>query len=263
MADKKPAGTTLSLDHDSVLHGAISTANGPYDLVLLRVWPKVTDQTLTSTSEHVEKSGTGFLFTHGGLIATNWHVVSGAKRIAVIFPSWKDNASADLVVRDTANDLAIIRISDSDKWADLCRELPFQLTSANDVALGQSVSTIGYPLSPLLGSDPKFSAGVISSKSGYQNDPRWFQISAAIQPGSSGSPLFDDSGNIVGIVVASLDAAKAFQLTDAIPQNVNWAIKSNYLLNLVGMIPDAALPPRAVAFSADKASACIALVTVW
>ena len=263
MADKKPAGTTLSLEHDSVLRGSISTAKGPYDLVLLRVWPKVTDQAPTSASEHAEKSGTGFLLTHSGLIATNWHVVSGAKRIAVTFHGWKDSASADLVVRDTANDLAIIRVSDSTKLADLCRQLPFQLISAKDVALGQRVSTIGYPLSPLLGSDPKFSEGVISSKSGFQDDPRWFQISAAIQPGSSGSPLFDDNGNIVAVVVASLDAAKAFQLTNAIPQNVNWAIKSDYLLNLAGMIPDVTLPSRAVAFSADKASACVALVTAW
>ena len=145
---------------------------------------------------------------------------------------------------------------------DFCKLL-VKCEFPKDGCLGQRVSTIGYPLSPLLGSDPKFSEGVISSKSGFQDDPRWFQISAAIQPGSSGSPLFDDNGNIVGVVVASLDAAKAFQLTNAIPQNVNWAIKSDYLLNLLGMVPDATLPPRAVAFSAEKASACVALVTAW
>ncbi len=263
MANKKPAGTTLSLEHDVVLRGSISTANGPYELVLLRVWPKVTDQALTSASEHASKSGTGFLLTHSGLVATNWHVVSDAKRITVKFPGWKDSASADLVVRDVANDLAIIRVSDSAKLADVCRELPFELVTAKDVALGQTVSTIGYPLSPLLGSNPKFSEGVISSKSGLQDDPRWFQISAAIQPGSSGSPLFDGSGNVVGIVVASLDAAKAFQLTNAIPQNVNWAIKSDYLLNLAGMIPNETLSSRTTTFSPEKAAACVALVTAW
>ena len=105
-----------------------------------------------------------------------------------------------------------------------CAEMPFQLVTAEDVTLGGHVSTIGYPLNSLLGSSPKFSEGMIAAKSGIQDDPRWFQISAAIQPRSSGSPLFDSEGNIIGIVVATLDAAKAFQLTSAIPQNVNWAV---------------------------------------
>jgi serine protease Do len=129
------------------------------------------------------------------------------------------------------------------------------------VALGEQVSTLGYPLSPLLGSNPKFSEGVISSMSGLQNDPRLFQISAAVQPGSSGSPLFDHEGNIIGIVVASLDAAKVYQLTSAIPQNVNWAIKSDYLLNLVDMIPDNKVASRTKAFMPDKAAECVGLIT--
>jgi S1-C subfamily serine protease len=115
----------------------------------------------------------------------------------------------------------------------------------------------------LLGTNPKFSEGAIAGKSGLQDDPRWFQISAAIQPGSSGSPLFDDDGNIVGVVVASLDAAKAFQLTNAIPQNVNWAIKSDYLLSLAEMLPDQTLPTRSTPFSPEKAAGCVALVTAW
>ena len=95
------------------------------------------------------------------------------------------------------------------------------------------------------------------------DDPRWFQISPATQPGSSGSPLFDENGNIIGIVVATLDAAKAFQMTNAIPQNVNWAIKSDYLLNLASMIPNETLPPRKGTFSPEKAAACIATISAW
>jgi hypothetical protein len=75
------------------------------------------------------------------------------------------------------NDLAILRVSDGAKLADVCHELPFQLAPAKGIVLGQRVSTIGYPLSPLLGSNPKFSEGAIASKSGLQDDPRWFQTS--------------------------------------------------------------------------------------
>ena len=263
LGDKKAMGTTLTLDHQAVLRGSLSGPNGKVDLTLLRLWPKLADEPATATSEQGGKSGTGFLISRSGLIATNWHVVSDTKRISVSFLGWRDSTNVDVVVRDTANDLAILRLADASKLADLCRDMPFQLAPTQNVVLGQHVSTIGYPLSPLLGSSPKFSEGAIAGKSGLQDDPRWFQISAAIQPGSSGSPLFDDEGNIIGIVVASLDAAKAYQLTGAVPQNVNWAIKSDYLLNLVGMIPNEKLSSRMTAFSPDKAAACVAVITAW
>jgi S1-C subfamily serine protease len=261
MGNKRPSGTTLSLEHESVLRASVTGPQGSVELNLLRVWPS-NDEPATK-AEQTAKMGTGFLLNSSGLIATNWHVVSGAKRVAVTFPSWTDTADADLIVRDVNNDLAILRIHDIAKSAGKCTELPFRLTSARNTTLGEHVSTIGYPLSPLLGSSPKFSEGVIAAKSGIQDDPRWFQVSAAIQPGSSGSPLFDSEGDIIGIVVASLDAAKAFQLTGAIPQNVNWAIKSDYLLSLAEMVPDASLPSRAASFSPEAATACIALVSAW
>ena len=56
---------------------------------------------------------------------------------------------------------------------------------------------------------------------------------------------------------------KAFQLTGAITQNVNWAIKSDYRLSLAEMIPDASLPSRAAPFSPVAATACIGLVSAW
>ena len=139
----------------------------------------------------------------------------------------------------TVNDLAILRMTDATKLTTTCPDLPFQLTSSNRVTLGERVIAIGYPLTPILGSNPKFSEGVVSSKSGWQDDPRSLQISAQVQPGSRGSPLLDGDGNIIGVVVATLDAAKVYQIASAIPQNVNFAIKSDYLLNLAAMLPSA------------------------
>ena len=263
MANKKPFGTTLLLDHDAELKGSITTPSGPFDLVLLRVWPEIRNQPVPATSQEGQKTGTGFPITQSGLIATNWHVVSDSKRITVTLPGWKEGVEADILVRDVSNDLAILRLANSSRLSEACHEWPFQLAPTKDISLGQHVSTVGYPLSPLLGSTPKFSEGAIAGKSGLQDDPRWFQISAAVQPGSSGSPLFDADGNIVGIVVASLDPAKAYQLTSAIPQNVNWAIKSDYLLNLAGMIPNEKLASRTVPFTPDKAAVCVALITAW
>jgi S1-C subfamily serine protease len=97
-----------------------------------------------------------------------------------------------------------------------------------------------------------------------RDDPRSLQISAQVQPGSSGSPLFDSDGNVVGIVVATLDAAKTYQLSSAIPQNVNYAIKADYLLSLVSMLPAGdALAPRTTVFSPEKAAQCVAIIRAW
>ena len=166
-------------------------------------------------------------------------------------------------MRDVVNDLAVLRITDTTKLATTCPELPFQVASSNSVTLGEHVSTIGYPLTPMLGSNPKLSEGVVSSKSGWQDDPRSLQISAQVQPGSSGSPLFDSNGNIIGVVVATLDAAKVYQAASAIPQNVNFAIKADYLVSLTAMLPGGSLGSRATAFSPERASQCVAIIRAW
>ena len=163
-------------------------------------------------------------------------------------------------MRDKVNDLALLRVTDEAKMEATCPEIPFQIVSANGATLGARVSIIGYPLSSILGSSPKFTDGVVSSKSGLQDDPTWLQISAQVQPGSSGSPLFDANGNVIGVVVAILDAAIVFQAAHAIPQNVNFAIKSDYLLNLLAMVPGDPPSRRATAFSAEKAAKCVAIV---
>ena len=81
-------------------------------------------------------------------------------------------------------------------------------------------------------------SGAISSLYGVQDDPRWFQISVPIQPGNSGGPLFNEKGEVIGITVASLDVKNVFEITGAFPQNINFAIKSAYIKNLLSMLPD-------------------------
>ena len=263
MGDKKSAGTTLTLEHNSMLHGSVAMPKGRFDLLLMRVWPKVSEESASAPSANGVASGTGFLISRSGLLATNWHVVAGGKNISVAFPGWSGAVSAEVVVRDVVNDLAVLRVTDATKLATTCPDLPFQLASSNGVTLGEHVSTIGYPLTPMLGSNPKFSEGVVSSKSGWQDDPRSLQISAQVQPGSSGSPLFDSEGNIIGVVVATLDAGKVYQAANAIPQNVNFAIKADYLLSLAAMLPGGSLGFRTTAYSPEKAAQCVAIIRAW
>ena len=72
--------------------------------------------------------------------------------------------------------------------------------------------------------------GTVSAITGMRDDPGNLQITAPIQPGNSGGPLLDQAGNVVGMVVAKLDAVKATRITGDIPQNVNFAIKGREII---------------------------------
>lgn len=264
MFDKQSIETTFTLDHDALLR--VSGLDKTQKADFRRVWPPIADNPVVSSKPQpptVVTLGSGFALNHNGFIATNWHVVADAKNIEITFPDSRKSVRAEVAIRDVTNDLAVLRPADSTNF-DACPEFPFQLASSSSVTLGERVSTIGYPLQSILGSNPKFSEGVVASRTGMQDDPRLLQISAEIQPGSSGGPLFDGQGDIVGIVVATLDAAKLYAIAGTLPQNVNWAVKSDYLLTLIGMLPAIQMPSsRTTPFSPEKAAQCIAMIKAW
>ena len=66
---------------------------------------------------------------------------------------------------------------------------------------------------------------------------RYFQISVPVQPGNSGGALVDDRGNVIGIVSAKLDASAALAASGALPEDVNYAIKSSFLLSFLESVP--------------------------
>lgn len=68
--------------------------------------------------------------------------------------------------------------------------------------------------------------GIVNSLSGILNDTRFLQISAPIQPGNSGGPLLDTSGNVIGVVAEKLNALKFAKLVGELPENINFAIKT-------------------------------------
>ena len=168
-------------------------------------------------------SGSGVVISPDGLILTANHVVNGANQIIVQTPLGKFPAT--VVHVDASNDLAMI------KCAGQFNASP--IAPSKDIQLGQSVFTIGFPNIDLQGYSPKLTKGEISSMNGVQDDPREWQISAPVQPGNSGGPLFDDKGNVIGIVLAKLNAVKMAKYTGDVPENVGYAIKSSYILPLL------------------------------
>lgn len=182
-------------------------------------------------------SGSGFFITHSGLIATNAHVIEGAKTIDVSLSNEVGNFTykARIVLNDSKNDVALIQIDD-EKFKGLS-SLPYGISEKADI--GEKAFTIGYPLNDIMGTNYKVNDGIISAKSGINDDVRYYQISVPLQPGNSGGPLFNKDGNVIGITSAKLSSKAVGTLIE----NVNYAIKSTYLSSLINMMPNATSPP--------------------
>jgi S1-C subfamily serine protease len=174
-------------------------------------------------------AGTGFFIAPDGYIATCYHVVAGSNELKVRDSSGQIYA-ASLVLTDVANDLAVIK-------ADVKGTPVLPVRRSSDVRKGDTVFTIGYPNIDMQGTDAKVTEGIISSIAGIGGQPNSFQISVAVQPGNSGGPLFDSSGAVVGIVSSKLAQINALKRSGSLPENVNYAVKSNYLLELVATTP--------------------------
>jgi len=131
---------------------------------------------------------------------------------------------------DAANDLALLKAEG--------KFTPLHVPSSRAVKLGNTVATVGFPNIGLQGFAPKLAKGEIASLSGASDDPRYFQISVPVQPGNSGGALVDERGNVVGVVSAKLNTATALAATGALPENVNYAVKSSVLLSFLESGPE-------------------------
>ena len=172
--------------------------------------------------------GSGFFVTADGHLVTNFHVVKGANRIEARYKERTFQAS--VVAIDTNYDLAVVRVE-----GDHFPCLP--LSSRASADLGEPVFTIGFPNIDVQGLAPKYTDGKISSISGIQDDKAQYQISVPVQPGNSGGPLCDNNGEVVGVVVSRLNDMAMLRAESALPQNVNYAVKSYYVGQLLQTIP--------------------------
>lgn len=165
--------------------------------------------------------GTGWPVTSKHVV-TNFHVVRDGDQFELITTD-KRKIPAKLLIRDAVNDLAILEVTSED-------ELPPALPLAKSrPKIGAQTFTIGFPYPDLMGTAPKLTTGFINSLSGLRDDPRTYQISVPVQPGNSGGPLLNMNGEVIGIVTSKLNAMLMFKWTGDVTQNVNYAVKVNYL----------------------------------
>lgn len=174
--------------------------------------------------KQASSSGTGFFVSNEGHVLTNFHVIKGCRTFNV--NKVGDLAErAQLLAGDEKNDLALL------KTALKPAVVPALKTR---VRVGENISVYGFPLSGLLATTGNFTVGNVTAMAGIADDTRMLQISAPVQPGNSGGPLLDNTGNIVGVIVSKLNVLNVAKYTGGdLPQNVNFAIKAAIAQNFL------------------------------
>ncbi len=221
----------------SIIERAMTPSQRAEGQRLAREWKpvKATAEGKPATAKEVAESkpsgyGTGFFITDDGYIITNQHVAGEGATVRILTAA--GSIAAKVVKVDKANDVALLKAEG--KFTAL------PVITSRGVRLGATAATVGFPNIGLQGFAPKLARGEIASLAGAQDDARHFQISAPIQPGNSGGALVDERGNVIGVVVAKLSQKAALATSGALAENVNYAVKSSYLLSFLESVPEVA-----------------------
>ncbi len=159
-------------------------------------------------------TGTGFMVASDGWIITNQHVLKDALYTNLTFGNGAVSGEAILVAQDPQVDLALLKIE--------AKHMPHvTLDTSDKVSPGQTITVIGNPRRL----QNTVTSGIISQLRTQADGTLWLQISAPISPSSSGSPLFNAQGRVIGVACASL--------TGSGNQNLNFAIPVRYIRQLM------------------------------
>lgn len=159
-------------------------------------------------------TGTAFAVSNAGHALTNHHVINGCTEVKVA----GREGIAKVITSDSVNDLALLQLPG--KSQDIASLNP----DPGKLRQGEDIIVFGYPLEWALSSGGNLTPGTISALTGLGNNTNQIQITAPIQPGSSGSPVMDKKGNVVGVVSMKLSDSKMAKATGQIGQNVNFAV---------------------------------------
>ena len=201
-----------------------------------------TDHELTPQQPKEQKSqsgsGSGFFVSKMGHVITNAHVVQNCKKVTI-----GDNANkqlpAELINTDRSNDLALLKLSTLEMASAESKSLIQKISivvvplaskgllRSDDVKLGEKVLVAGFPFGEYFSNTIKVTGGLVSATRGSGDDSGQFQLDAAVQPGNSSGPIYDSSGNIIGVVVSQLNKRMVEKAIGSMPENVNFGIKAS------------------------------------
>lgn len=180
--------------------------------------------------------GTGFFITESGYMLTCDHVLGYREKIT--FQSQGTEHSATVLFRDPITDLALLKTETMGPF------IPIPI-SLQQHRLGDDLFALGFPLSGLLGIEPRLTKGIISAKVGFGDEPSRFQISAPIQPGNSGGPILNTQGAVIGIAQSTLNSDEVKAYAGGVPpQNVNFAITPKTISSFLSTAVEFGLFPQ-------------------
>jgi serine protease Do len=211
VAKVKPAVVQItSLSGGQAARQRIPELEGPFGEMLRRYFEQ---QGGTFPAPRQRALGSGFIVDPAGYIVTNNHVIDGAREVSVTLSDGSEHR-ARVIGRDDKTDVALIKI-------DARRELPYVAFGNSDEAReGDWVLAVGNPY----GLGGTVTAGIISAHGRNINEGPYddfLQIDAPINPGNSGGPLFNQSGQVVGIDTAIYSpSGGSVGIGFAIPSNV-------------------------------------------
>ncbi|MBS5335532.1 MAG: trypsin-like peptidase domain-containing protein [Anaerovoracaceae bacterium] len=171
-----------------------------------------------------EGAGSGIVYSEDGYIITNNHVIEGASTINVTFNDGK-SYEASLVAADSQSDIAVLKI-DADGLT------PVSFNDSDSLSVGDLAVVIGNPLGTLAGTATE---GIVS---GLEREitidgksMTLIQVSASVNPGNSGGGVFDQQGNLIGLVVAKSSGSDVEGLGFAIPSNTVQSVVKSLIEN--------------------------------
>lgn len=177
-------------------------------------------------------TGSGIVLEGGRRIVTNRHVIDGQAEIAVRNGSGHVRM-AKVVKTAPEDDLALLEID-----SPFPDTPAFPLARIADPAPGRAAVVLGYPLIGILGDEqPALTEGIVAKTAGLANDPKTFQMTAKLNRGNSGGPVFDRQGRLIGIAVGKIDRADIVAKGEPAPEDINFAIKAGRLLAFLGAPP--------------------------
>src|SRR5581483_229252 len=167
-------------------------------LTLVQIAAKISPSVVTLTAYNSEgeklKTGTGFFVHQSGIIATNWHVISGANKVTATTSTGEVLQIPIVGHYDSKLDLAVCSVGKSEQ-----RKFPsFTIYRKQLPPMGTSIAVLGNPE----GFEQRLSEGVVSAVR-HDDAGTLIQITAPISPGSSGSPVVDNTGSLVGVAGAT------------------------------------------------------------
>jgi len=146
-----------------------------------------------------QSSGSGVLINNNGFIATNNHVLNGAKKIRISFQNDSIDYEAKIISQNEENDVAIVQITDS-RFKSAVKPVKWN----SSVSLGEKVFTLGYPISNKMSDNVKVVDGIVSGLNGREGNKAFFQTTLPVWYGNSGGPCFNSKGEILGLATQIL-----------------------------------------------------------